>query len=173
MHRPPSAILRDRRSEARLAIQPGNCCLDIRDDRLDLDHEEETGRWMPSQDVDGPALSVNVERHLRDGNPAARIELPEHDVDQARVITVEEAIELLALPQDANEKTGPERLEDPFARAQRPGSRAASLQARNLRGRHTGSIAELALRPVLTAPECPDGKAEPHRVHLAMVAKPR
>lgn len=89
------------------------------------------------------------------------------------MIAVEQAIQLLALPKDANNETGSERLEDPFARAQRPSSRAASFEARDLRRGHIASIAELALRPVLTAPECPNGEAEPNRIHLAMVAKPR
>jgi len=132
VRRLPAAILADSRSEARLAVEARHGRLDVRDDRLDLNDKERTSGCMPRQDVDRAALAVDLKRRLRDGNPAVCLELPKHRVDETCVIAVQQAIELLALPEDTNEQASSERLHDALGKGKAPSPRPASFQARDL-----------------------------------------
>jgi len=109
--RPPARPC-DVGSESCLSIDTGKCGLRIGDDRLDLCDEDDARRLVISEHVDRAALAADRERHLDIGLPTIGAKPPDKLLDEVRVRLVEQAIESLAVPAEADVQGRVERLGD-------------------------------------------------------------
>ena len=87
---------------------------------------------MPRKDVDRAAFTRNLEGDLGCRGPAAARQQLERAFHHLRVIPVEQTIEFLAMPEDANEQACPELSEDSFESLNRGSTRCTALNTRDL-----------------------------------------
>jgi hypothetical protein len=113
----PVPVLHDLTCEASLAIEPMQGRLRVSDDGFDLDDEQRAEYRMERQHVDRAPLTPDRELDLDLHRPAESRESPDQCVDQRRVRFVEQAIELLAAPSEAQVQVGAERTGRPNERA--------------------------------------------------------
>jgi len=104
--RRPAALLADASGESDLPIERPDHGLDVRDDGLHLDHEERGARCVPGENVDRAALAVPAEGDLDRDDPAQLVEQSDDLVDERRVRGIEQPIQALAVPPNANVEIG-------------------------------------------------------------------
>lgn len=153
-----------------LPVERAQHGLEIRDDGLDLDHQQDGTAWMAGQDVDGPALAVDGKRDLGGASPAQRPH-PAHDLlDQACMVGIEKAIDCLAIEVETNKRSSAEAGRDPFEGANCHPVRAATLEACDQGLRDAGCAREVELPPPPAPPEGAYPSAETNRIHRATMA---
>ena len=77
-------------------------CRRRRDDGLDLDDQERTRGWVEREDVDDPALAIDVERDLGRHLPAGSDQVADDRLDEPGMRLVAQSVEPFALEQHAN-----------------------------------------------------------------------
>jgi lipooligosaccharide transport system ATP-binding protein len=121
---------------------------------------------MGGENVDGPAFSPDVERDFRIRPPRVRSKALYEQIDDRRVLGVEEPVEAFAVPSQTRVEAVAERFRDLLEMGERDLARATSFHSRHGPARHAG-----ASRKILLPPPAPDAKranlqAEPNAVHL-------
>jgi hypothetical protein len=126
---------------------------------------------MPREDVDGASVSVDRERHFRDGRPGRK--LPESAGDQlvhGRVPSAQESIELAALPPDDGVPPGTKRSGDAAQSVEGHRADLTLLDPSDRPPRRSRPNRELVLAPVPANSERPDGGANAVVVHQPIMA---
>jgi len=85
------------------------------------------------------------------------------------MVGVEESVELLAPPKDANEKTCVERREQALQEPEREPIRLGSLDTCHGRSGATGANGQVGLRPAPPAAQGSDGKAQADSIHVRRI----
>lgn len=152
-------------SDPRRALRSNVASVAVRDHGLDLGHEERQRGLVPGEDVYGPALAVNPERHLGANVPARIPEQAGHQLDEAGVVLVQQSIKSLALPAQANVDTSPESSGNPRKHLEREATAEASFDPRNDRLADAGGRAEVDLALAAAHAQCPDASTEADHVH--------
>lgn len=88
----------DLSGEADLDVERTEQTLQIGDPRLDLDDQDAARRRVEREQIDPPAVAIDVEAHLGMDEPAIALEPSFPLLGQRRVIRVEQAVELGAMP---------------------------------------------------------------------------
>jgi hypothetical protein len=146
--RPPATGLRDVGGEPPISIDLPNEATDVVDSGLDLDDQQHTTLFVPSQDVDRSALAEDRKRHLRLRGPAGKAGKPPQDVLHHRcVMRVEEPAELTAVPPRDEITTSVKCCEDPSNDGQRSRVQTSGLETGDRRGRDVRCPAQVDLRP--------------------------
>jgi hypothetical protein len=166
----PAAVLCDIVRDPHLAIDPVEHRLHIRDDRLDLDDKERSGRRMEGEDIDRAALSPDVERDLCRRDPICRSQEFEHPFDEVGVTRVEQPIESFALPQESNIDARSKRRCDTHEDVDGDPVGLPALDPPDSRTRDPGPSREVELSPVAPAAKRSDPKPEPDDVHRQSMA---
>jgi hypothetical protein len=128
---------------------------------------------VPAEDVDRASLAEVIERHFHRRLPTIALEHPNDGVDELGVRRVEEAIEALAMPSDADVKIGAERGANGLDVGERRASKPASLEPRDLRRGDVGSCRQIHLPPAAPYPERPKRPTDTQCVHGAKRARLR
>ena len=166
----PTALPGHGSGDAGLPVDSGEHRLDVGDDGLDLDNQQQAGRRMPSEDVDRSALSPDRVADLGNRDPARGSE-PSYDrVDQGGVALVQQAVQSLALPEDAQVEAGPERFSDRVDGSDRAQTDLAALDSGDRRLGRPCPICQLRLRPGTATAERAEGEAESDGVHSGTMA---
>jgi hypothetical protein len=166
----PTATRNDLGSEARLAVQAMEHRLRIRNDRLDLDHQDGPGPRVHGQDVDGSPLTPGRERDLDLHGPAARAKTTDDGLDKGSVILIKQAIQLLAVISEAQvdvrseRRRCPDECTDGHAAELAPIDRADQRPRQTRRGCHVGLAAPKA------DPEGAELATEAERIHVRIIA---
>ena len=156
----PSALTGQERGEPGLPVDAGKRRLDVGHDRLHLDDKHDPAAWIPREDVDRTALAAYLEGGLRNCHPTRSSEQSEHRFDDHGVVTIQESIELLAVPQDADRQPSTESRQDPFDHVDRCATER--LRARCARSARSSS------RPHLASSAC----VQPRRLRRARMDRP-
>jgi hypothetical protein len=125
----PASLVRQVTAEATLSVEADERCLDVGNDRFDLDDDQTTRRRVEPKNVDRPTLTTDIERDLGDGLPPVAIEQRDRSLDKVGVASVEQSIEALSLPEEPDIETRPERGRDRFQRVDRNAIGSCSLDA--------------------------------------------
>src|SRR5436189_1656243 len=88
----------ERRYEPRLPIHRREQVLDVDDPRLELDDDQGTSGGVPTDDVNGAALTKMIEAVLDQHFVAFGAQERHDDLCECRVITIQEPIELTCAP---------------------------------------------------------------------------
>jgi len=120
---------------------------------------------VPAEDVDRTPFTGDLECHLGRRDPAAYPEHAENSLDELCVVSVEEAVELLAVPEDADPDSGVELRQDPFEGGERDSVRVAALDPADLRIGYADAPRQLPLRPAPLASKRTNLKTNSDRVH--------
>ena len=115
---------------------------------------------VPREDIDRPALRPDPEGRFRNGRPAGDLESSDHCVHEMRVIAVEQAIEVLALPHDAQGQAGTQMVGNAAQRSHRETVGPATLDPRDGGVRQASASPELILGPVAPSPKCAKRESE-------------
>jgi hypothetical protein len=83
------------------------------------------------------------------------------------MVSIEEAIELLAVPEDANHNSGIELRQDPLEGLKRDSVRVAALDPAHLRIGCSDAPRQLPLSPAALPSKRPDLKANSNGIHIA------
>ena len=86
---------------------------------------------MPRQHIDGSPLAANGERALHRATPTQGFENLHRAVDHSCVRSVEQSVELLAAPPEADVQFGAQSARQPIERNDRKPAQGAALQARD------------------------------------------
>ena len=143
----PSALRRDLQTQPRLPVEGKYRRLEIRDDRLDLDDEDDAGRWVEREHVDRAPLATDVERDLDCNQPFERSKGGGDDVDERGMVAIQQAVERLAIPRHDQVQPGTERLGDRLDGRERQLVRMTSFDARNERSGDLRRRREISLPP--------------------------
>ena len=119
-------------------------------DRLDLDHEDLPGHPMTPEYVDGASFARDRERNLDRDVPVVRGQELDDSLDQARVGRVEQPIQALGVPAEADVESRVERDCNPGQGRQRYSAGASALDVRNDRSTDRGAPREVDLTPPAT-----------------------
>lgn len=168
---PTEALVGDACPEAALRVVPAQSLLDGRDLRLDLDDQDGRRRPVPSKRIDGAAVAVPSERHLKTDLPAPALEQRGQASYQTRMTLVEESIELAAPPPDVQDKLRVECAEDATEHAD-----AEVLDMPALEGRHPsladrGATGEVGLTPAEAMAQGTGDAPEAKLAHAASVRR--
>jgi hypothetical protein len=128
---PPTQGLRDIRLQPSLAIHARDHVLQINQRRLELDHEQRSGRRVPREDVDRPALAVSGERDLRPSLPAGFREPGDNCLAKGGVSAIQEPIKVATAPPHAQIYTSVEGRCNAADRSQRESIEVAALDTRH------------------------------------------
>ncbi len=165
----PAALGSDARCQPCLSIMSRNGRLEVRDDRLDLD-DDEGPRWrVESQHVDGAALPGDRERNLDGHVPAERSETPGDELDERRVVGIEQSIERFTVPRQTNIEARRKRRHHPLDRCDGQAVAMPELDQGDRRSADTGRIGEIRLPPPAPAAERPNLPPETYRIHASIV----
>jgi hypothetical protein len=118
-------------AEPNLAIERGQHRLQIRHDRLDLDHQEHAGAWMEREHVDGPALAFDREGDLCRARPPHGPHPNKDLLDQARMLGIEQSVDGLTVEIETHERPCAENPSDPFQGANRHPVGSTTFQSGN------------------------------------------
>ena len=129
----PATATANPRRQPELPIERRDRGLRIRNHGLDLDHEQGTSGLHPSEDIDGATLAEVAEGDFDRRLPAALVERAEHLVDKGRVGSIEQAIQRLAVPSNADVDVGAEGRSCRDKRLDRDASKLPALDAPVLR----------------------------------------
>jgi len=164
----PLSLCRDERGEARLPVECREHRLDIRDDRLHLDHEERPGWRMPGQNVDRAALAVAGERHLDRRVPPPCTEHLDSPLDERGMRRVEESVERLSPPREDDVHLHPERTGEAHEGIDPQAAGLAKLDPRDGLPRDARGHSHPLLRPAAPHAKRPERAADspgPSREH--------
>ena len=125
---------------------------------------------MPGEDVDRPALTRDMEADFGRGEPANAGQQIKHLFDDARVIAIEQSIQVLAAPENTHMETRTEVQQDPLELPDCEPIRKASLDPRDLRPGQAAPPAQLDLCPAALPSKRTNLESNPDRVHRRRVA---
>ena len=127
----PTEPARDDGSEPHLAIEHHQHRLQVAESGFHLDHEQDVFGGMPREDVDRAALAADLKAHFGLDDPPGA-DQPRHPVlDQGSMRTVQEPIDRLASPVDADDDAGLERMTNPLDHAESKLLGAAEFEQRD------------------------------------------
>jgi hypothetical protein len=161
----PAAVAADLGGQAHLSVKGMDRRLRIGHDRLDLDHEQRCRRPVERQDVDRAPLAAYRERSLDDRFPANVLKPKDNLFDESRVSRVEESIQTLAMPPDADVKGCSKALDHPAKDSQLGILDLARLELRDHLPRDPREIRDINLPKAPTYPQCPTAAPDADRVH--------
>jgi hypothetical protein len=120
---------------------------------------------MKREDVDGSALTPDVERDLGRYLPLVRRQDLHDTIDQACVTGIEQSVQAFALPQEANIDPRAERSRDSDERVDRDSIRMPALDAPDDSSRNMRLSGEPSLCPATTLPKRSHPEPEPDHIH--------
>ena len=143
--------------------------VDIRDVRLELDHEQGPPSRVPRQDVDDAALGVDRERRLGSQHPTRQLvaEHPCHELVELRVPGVQESVEVAGPPPCNEVHPDIERTSHLADRLERQLVEVAALDPRDRRRGQVRGLGEVDLAPSLLQPDRSNDRSEPLVIHQA------
>lgn len=122
---------------------------------------------MPSEHINGAAISVVVERDLDRGLPTQALQLANDVVDQRGVCLVEQSIETLTAPPDSEVDVRAERVAHPIEVVEIDVPDQAALHLRDERSRQMASSREIDLAPPESDANRANRASDAERVHGA------
>jgi len=155
-----------------LPIDAGDRSLDVRDDRLDLDDEDDPGSRVIREDVVRTSFTPDGERRFDLRRPSVTRQEHHDLIHEAGMRLVQQPIQRLALPSDPDVKRRVQRLGRACQQPERDRPDPAVLDPRDRRVRHADARAEVDLAPAASKSERTDRMAEPNRVHAGIVGLP-
>jgi hypothetical protein len=136
---------------------------------LDLDDEERSSAFMPSEQVDRSTFTVDRIRDLGPDIPAACPKKLSRLADQRRVVLIEHSIEVAASPAKLDEELRVEREGDAPNLVQGDEVQPPSLDQRDDILRDPGTTPEFRLGPASSMPQRSEASADPD-LHVARMA---
>jgi len=155
----------DANGEPTFDVKQTERILYVGDDGLDLDDRERSGRGMPGEDVDPPAVAIAVEAHFRLGQPAAVAQSAQHHARNSRVVRVAQAGKLGATIAGVPAKSHAECCGDLPDRANRHALDLATLDASDQAGADPSTPRQVHLLPAAPVPQRSDRPAELDVLH--------
>jgi hypothetical protein len=161
----PATVTTDLGGQAHLSVKGVDRRLRIGHDRLDLDHEQRCRRSVEREDVDRAPLAANRERSFDDRFPAKVLKPKDNLLDESRVGRIEQSVETLAMPPDADVKGRSKAFDHPAKRSQLRILDLARLELRDHLPRDAGEIGDIHLPKAATDAQRPTGAPNADRVH--------
>jgi hypothetical protein len=164
---PPAAFSRDLGRDTHLSIERAKHRLQVRHDRLDLDDEQRSARFVKGEDVDRPAVSAHIERDFGDCDPSRRLKQLQNALGQVSVGRIKQSIESFSVPQHPDAQGRPECRRDADERVHGDPIGLPVLDPTDDRSRYADGVCESLLRPSPSTAKCPHRQAEPDHIHGA------
>jgi hypothetical protein len=164
----PASLLGQLRRQAGLAVEPVEHRLRVRNNGLDLDHEQARRGRVPRQNVDRAALAQDRERHLDRDIPASFAEQYHRRVDESGVRLIEQPIEAFAAPAQLQIEARTQCTCDSAQDPERNDRNLAALDLRNHPSRYVGQTSEILLSEAASNAKRPKTSAE-NDIHRARV----
>ena len=120
---------------------------------------------MPGEHVDGAAFCSNLVGHLWLRDPAGRAQRANQLIDELCVGAIEQTVQVLALPEDADLQPTAKCIRDLDNRSQRERVRLTAFDPRDRRSGDADASAELRLRPAPPATQRPQRQPQTNRIH--------
>ncbi|HET7027209.1 MAG TPA: hypothetical protein VFI28_05925 [Candidatus Limnocylindrales bacterium] len=120
---------------------------------------------MNGQDVHRPSLASQVERDLDFGLPAVSVQDANECVGGRGMRGIQQAVEGLAVPAQADVKPSLEGFGQPLEVGHRHTAEKAAFGPRDQTPRHAGMVGEVLLAPPEPDPKSADLLTESHHVH--------
>ena len=125
---------------------------------------------IPAEDVDGATLAEVAEGDFDRRLPAAPVEGAEHLVDKGCVGSIEQAIQRLAMPSNAEVDVGAESRSCRDKRLDRDASKLPALDAPVLRPGHPGPRRDVGLAQAAMQAQRSERSTDPERLHVPSMA---
>jgi hypothetical protein len=171
-HRPgaPASFHRQLGRQASLPIETRQHGLQVWNDRFDLDDEQRARAGMKREEIDRAALSANVEGNLCRDSPMEPGKHRDDMLNQLGVARVQESVEPLALPEQANVDTRAKLGGDAVERVDRDPIGSSSLDPRDDGSRYPCADAQVRLGPLTAMSERAHSEPISDDIHDASVA---
>jgi hypothetical protein len=170
--RPPALLSGEsRRRDPDLSIQRREHLLQVDDPRLHLDDQQHLAIGAPPNHVDGPSLTVRVERVLDHRLPALTGQTGHDGIHQRRMVPVQKPIATISLPSAAHVQRDTEHVGDPLERPYLQPAQIAALHSRDGLLGDARTPRELGLRKPLLQPDDPNEGRDPRLLHPPTLAR--
>ena len=165
----PASLGREPSCEPHLHVEAPERLLEVADRAFHLDHEHHPDQRMHGEDVDPPAIAVSVEAHLDARRPPCGPKERDRVLDDPSVDGIEEPIEFLAAPADAQLRARLEGVKQATDEPKRLRSHLSAFDPRDDLPRDAGSAGEVGLSPAPPTTEGADGAGKVRSEHQPMI----